>query len=154
MPALQTLSWGRQPLPQGVLAGPTQRLRVPETLTSQPLSTGNSNCALSKIGSACLHSWAGRSREVPPTMLAKQVSHRADGRHRAQGTAGLPEATISWHSGDNVAHWLEGKWNEKRVTEVGKAEQAFHGTRDTWVVHLLSLRAWMISWAAPARCSW
>ena len=59
-------------------------------------------------------------------------------RHRAQGTTGLPEATISWHSGDKVAHRLEGKWNEERVTEVGKAERASHAPKDTWAVHLLS----------------
>lgn len=70
MPALRPSHEG-EPLPQGVLARPTQRLRVPETLTSQPPSTGNSNCALSKSGSACLHSWFGGSRAVLPTMLAR-----------------------------------------------------------------------------------
>lgn len=86
---------------------------------------------------ACTVVWTEQSS---PSHNASQASfpQGRQGRHRAQGTAGLPEATISWHSGDKVAHWLEGKWNEERVREVGKAEQASHGTRDTWVVHLLS----------------
>ena len=105
----QTRSWGRQPLPQGVLARPTQRLGVPETLTSQPPSTGNSNCALSKSGSACLHSWFGRSRAVLPTMLARRVSHRAGGGdigHREPQACLRPP-----FPGIQRARWLIG-WRE------------------------------------------
>lgn len=79
----------------------------------------------------CLLAWLVWTEQSSPSRDASQASfpQARPVRHRAQGTTGLPEATISWHSGDKVAHRLEGKWNEERVTEVGKAEQASHAPR-------------------------
>ena len=60
-----------------------------------------------------------RAKQCLPQREPRELPTGQAGETSAQVTTGLPEATISWHSGDKVAHWLEGKWNEERVTDVG-----------------------------------